>query len=186
MPALINLYKEYLANLPYMGLHVHSGARQWTESVKTYWARKGAEKGFRVWANRIKYNSNNCTGHEYLLDLIWMTHNRQTNQIQLALECEWQTSIQCQEYDFLKTVFLKAKQKVFIFQFYWNREPRDRVTELIKYIKKCHIRQAPEEEYLLICHRDDRHEGLIEIVNGFIASVSGDFNQISEVKVKIR
>ena len=186
MPSLSSLYREYLTSLPLMGLHVHSGARQWTESVKMYWARKGDENGFQVWANRVNYRSKNFTRHEYMLDLIWRTTNIQTNQIQLALECEWQSKKEYQEHDFQKLVFLKARQKVFIFQFYKDRNPGDRVGELIRFAKKCRIKQEPEEEYLLISHRDDRNKGLVEIVDGFIAYTNGDFDHISEERVFIK
>ena len=133
MPSLRSLYKEYLTSLPLAGLHVNSGARRWTESVKIYWAQKGDENGFQVWANRVNYRSRNFTGHEYMLDLIWRRTNIQTNQIQLALECEWQSRKEPQEHDFQKLVYVKARQKVFIFQFYRDRDPFDRVRELMRF-----------------------------------------------------
>lgn len=186
MPSLRSLYKEYLTSLPLAGLHVNSGARRWTESVKIYWAQKGDENGFQVWANRVNYRSRNFTGHEYMLDLIWRRTNIQTNQIQLALECEWQSRKEPQEHDFQKLVYVKARQKVFIFQFYRDRDPVDRVRELMRFAKKCRIKQEPEEEYLLISHRDDRRKGLVETVDGFIAYANGGFDHISEERVPIR
>lgn len=185
MLALTRMYKEYIANLPKMDLHIVSGAKHWTESVKLYWARKGDDSGFQVWANRINHNSKNCIRHEYMLDLIWMAHSSRTRHIELALECEWQTRMRYQEHDFRKLVFLKAKQKVFIFQCPRYEEPQNRVKEFVKYIRECRITQVPEEKYLLISHRDNRGKGLVEIVNGFIAYPNGDFDRLSEQSIEI-
>ena len=190
MPTLRNLYREYIDDLRNHKIEVgvHSGAAKWTESVKTYWARKGNENGFLVNANRIKYDNENFIGHEYILDVIWRTDTEQTKQIQLALECEWQTGIKFQEKDFRKLIFVKAKQKVFIFQVLNREILQNRIKELQRCIKQCRIGQEPKEEYLLIGHIDGPDMGgyRIDILHGFIGHAAGDFRQMSDECVKIK
>ncbi len=97
---------------------------------KTCCTRKGNVNGCWICADR----NQNCTGHECLISLIWLMHNRQTKQIQLSLECEWQTAKKFQEDDFRKLIFIKAKQKVFIFQTpqLWYFTKQDLITDLVK------------------------------------------------------
>lgn len=190
MPTLRNLYKEYINDLHNhrIEVDVHSGAAKWTESVKTFWAQKGNENGFLVNANRIKYDDKHFIKHEYILDVIWRTDTEQTKQIQLALECEWQTGIKFQEQDFRKLIFVKAKQKVFIFQVLNREILQYRIKELQRCVKQCRIGQEPKEEYLLIGHVDGPDIGgyRIDILQGFIGDANGDFKQISDECVKIK
>lgn len=62
------------------------------------------------------------------------------------------------------------------------------ISELSEYIKQCHIKQVPEEKYLLISHYDGKNNGKYreDILNGYITGSNGITKNLSQEMVKIQ
>jgi hypothetical protein len=180
-PTLRSLYRQYLDALPKAGVRACSDGPEWTSRVKQWWARKGTEYGFRVWANHLDLENLRFHKKEFMIDVLWEINTRQRAQIQMALECEWAKGMDDILWDFRKLVYVKARQKVMIFQSSSRREPHN-IDELASVIGKCRIKQEPAGQYLLIRHRDHRPEPgrLVQWMRGYIVDEDGSCKALGE------
>ncbi len=174
-PTLSSLYRQYLDALPKIGVHTSSSGAEWTRHIKVWWAKKGIEYSFQVWANGFDLKYVNFHKREFMVDLLWEVDNERVAKMQMASECEWDMTPDEILWDFCKLVYVKAGQKVMIFQVSSRQEDDDIVNELSGLVKRCRIKQEPAEQYLLIRHKDYWPEPnrLIQLMRGYIVEQDG-------------
>ena len=125
--------------------------------------------------------SKNDKTREFMVDFMWEKKTSITNQIILAMECEWSNTIDQHEYDFRKLVYIKSLYKIFLFQMPLRSDPKIRVSEIKTVINKCRITQKPKDSYLFISHRDSRKKDkLTLIINGYILDNTGKIVTLAE------
>jgi hypothetical protein len=178
---LRSLFRQYLDALPKIGVDACSGPGEWTRHVKEWWAKKGTEYGFQVWANGLGLKNPKFKNKEFMVDLLWEIDSNRTALIQMALECEWNTSIDDILWDFCKLVYVKARRKVMIFQVPLRKEP-DPINEFTSVVRRCRIKQEPAEKYLLIRHKDRRPEPnqLMQLIRGYIVDQNGSIEPLGD------